>query len=202
MAISSDEDSNSELVIEGQVENAQGNAGTGPTAHSTSANVSVAPLEIAAQLAEEIEQQEQEAEVGDEAEVSVPTPEELAMAVVTTPTPTSDHTYSTTVSLPTPTPKAPTVSSSAPTQIPIYSTLTTTSPIAATIVPIYDAITDIFRYALWQGPHPAMLTQQSALVQSMTSVQSPISSPMVSPHPPFNVHLELADMEFLRKKAE
>ena len=47
-----------------------------------------------------------------------------------------------------------------------------------------------------------MITQQPALVQSTTSVQSPISSPMVSPPPPFNVHLDLADMEFLRKKAE
>ena len=36
----------------------------------------------------------------------------------------------------------------------------------------------------------------------MTSVQSPISSPMVSPPPPFNVHLDIADMEFVSKKAE
>ena len=33
-------------------------------------------------------------------------------------------------------------------------------------------------------------------------MQGPISSPMVSPSPPFNVHLDPADMEFLSKKAE
>ena len=201
VAISSDEESDSELMIEGQEENPQINAGTGPTAQTTSANPSVSPLEIDASLAEEIEQREQEAEEG-EAEVSVPTPEESATAVVTTPTPTTDHTYSTTVSIPTPVPIPPTVSSSAPTPIPIYSTLTTTSPVPATIVPICDAITHIMRYALGQGPHPAMRNQQAALVQSTTSVQSPISSPMVSPPPPFKVHLDPADMEFLSKKAE
>ena len=57
------------MVIERKEENAQSNEGTGPTAQTTSANVSVAPLEIDAQLAEEIEQQEQEAEEGDEAEM-------------------------------------------------------------------------------------------------------------------------------------
>ena len=36
----------------------------------------------------------------------------------------------------------------------------------------------------------------------MTSVQSPISTPVVSPSPPFNVHLDIADMEFLSKKAQ
>ena len=92
MAISPDEESDPELVIEGQKENVQGNAGRGPTAETTSANVSVAPGEIGASLEEEIEQQEQETEEGDEAEVSVPTPEESATAVVTTPTPTTDHT--------------------------------------------------------------------------------------------------------------
>ena len=30
----------------------------------------------------------------------------------------------------------------------------------------------------------------------------PYSSPMVSPSPPFNAHLDLADMEFLRMKVE
>ena len=61
MAISSDE-SDSELVIQGQVENLQGNAGMEPTAETTSANASVAPLEIDASLAEEIEQREQQQE--------------------------------------------------------------------------------------------------------------------------------------------
>ena len=202
VAILSDEESDSELVIDGQDENPQGNAGTGPTAQTTSANESVAPLEINAQLEEKIEQQEQEAEIEDEAEVSIPTPEVLATAVFTTPTPTFDHTYSTTVTIPTPAPIAPTVSSSVPTQIPIYSTLSTTSPIPSTILPICDAITNIIRCTLGQGPHPAMITQQEALVQSRKRVQSPISSPIVSPPPNFNVHLDLADMEFLRLKVE
>ena len=203
MVIPSHQESDSEVIIEEQEEeNAHASAGMGPTAQSTSANTSVTPLEIDVRLAEEIEQQEQEAEVGDTTEVSVPTPEELATGVVTTPTPTSAHTYSTTVSLPTPTPIPPTVSSSVPNPMPIYSTLTTTSPIPSKIVPICDAMTNIFRYALGQGPHPAMFTQQSALVQSATSVQSPISSPMVSPPPAFNVHLDPADIEFLRKKVE
>ena len=123
VSISSDEETEPDLVIEGQQENLQIDAGTGPIAQTTGANASVNPLEIEASLAEEIEQQEQEADQG-EAEVSVPTPEVLATAVVTTPTPTSDHTYSTTVSIPTPASLPPTVSSSssAPTPIPIYST--------------------------------------------------------------------------------
>ena len=128
-----------------RAENAQGNAGTGPTAQTTGANVSVTPLEIDAEIAEEIEQQEQEEEIGDEAEVSVPTPEESPTAVLTIPTPNHDHTYSTTVSIATPAPIPPIVSSLARTQIPIYSTLTNTSPVTATTVPIWDAITPIMR---------------------------------------------------------
>ena len=167
------------MVIGDQEENPQINAGTGPTPQTTSANARVAPLEISAALAEEIVQQEPEAEEG-EAEVSIPTPEVLATAVVTTPTPISDHTYSTTVSIPTPAPIPPTVSSSAPTPIPIYSTITTTYPVPTTIVPHCAAITHIMRFALGQGPHPAMMNQEAALVQSTTSLQTPISSPMVS----------------------
>ena len=96
----------------------------------------------------------------------------------------------------------PTVSSSVPTLMPIYSTLTTSSPIPSTIMPICDAITNLFRISPRQGPHSEMFPRQSALVQSKTSVQSGISSQMLSPSPPFNVHLEPADMEFLRKKLE
>ena len=155
VAISSDEESTVELVIEGQVENVQGNVGTGPTAQSTRANVSLPPLEIDASLAEEIEQREQEVEVGDEAEVSVPTPEELATAVVTTPTPTSDHTYSITVSLPTPTPIHPTVSSSAPTQIPIYSTLTSTSQNSRNNCPQFRCDNAHHALRCWARPSPS-----------------------------------------------
>ena len=135
-------------------------------------------------------------------EVSVPTLEELATAVVSSPTPTVEHTYATTVSLPMLTPILLSVSSSVPTPMPIYSTLTTPSPIPSTLVPICDAIRDTLRYAFVQEFHPAMLPQQSALVQSKTSVQSHISSPMVSHPPPFNVHLDPADMDVLRKKVE
>ena len=84
----------------------------------------------------------------------------------------------------------------------IYSTLTTASPIPSTIVPICEAITNIFRDALGQGPHPTMVTQKSALVQSTTSVQSPISIPKVSHSPPFNANLDPTDREFPRKKVE
>ena len=134
--------------------------------------------------------------------MSVPTQEEFAIAVGSPTTPSSDNTFSRTVSVNMPDPIFSTVSSSVPTPMPIYSTLKTTSPIDSTIVPICDAKTNIFRFALVQSPHPAMLAQQSALVKSTTSVQSPISRPMLSPPPPFNVHLDPADMELLRKKVD
>ena len=73
VAISSVQESEPELMIEGREEDPQTNAGTGPTAQTTSANARVAPLEIGVSFAEEIEQQEQEAEE-DGAEVIVPTP--------------------------------------------------------------------------------------------------------------------------------
>ena len=88
-----------------------------------------------------------------------------------------------------------------PTPAPIYSTLTTTSPIPSTLVPIWDAITDTLRYALGQGPHPTLLTHRP-LVQSTMSAEGPIPSSMVSPTPSFNAHLDLADVDFLKKKAE
>ena len=76
MAIPSDKESNSELIIEEQEEeNAQGSSATGPPAQKTSANTSVTPLEADVQLAEEIEQEEQEVEAGEATEVSLPTPE-------------------------------------------------------------------------------------------------------------------------------
>ena len=159
-------------------------------------------MEADVQPAMEREQQEQEVEVGETTEVSVPTQKELATALVSTPTPTPDHTYSTTESFPMPTQILPILSSSVPTPMPIYSTLTTASATPSILVPIWIAIMNTLRYALGQGPHPAMLTQQSTLVQSTTSVQSPISSPMVSAPPPFNAHLDTADMEFLKRKLE
>ena len=65
MAIPSDKESYSELVIVEQEENPQGNAGTGPTAQTTGADVSVTPLEANVQREKEIEQQDQEVEAGD-----------------------------------------------------------------------------------------------------------------------------------------
>ena len=75
-----------------------------------------------------------------------------------------------------PTPKLPTVSSSVATPMPIFTTLTTLSTIHSTLVHICYAITDSLRYALAQDPHSTMLAEQSALVQSSTNVESPISS--------------------------
>ena len=59
-------------------------------------------------------------------------------------------------------------------------------------------MTDTLLYPMGMGPHPASL-QQPAL-QTTISVQGPISSPVVTPSPTFNAHLDVADMDFLRKK--
>ena len=55
------------IIEEEEEENAQSSAGTGLTAQTTGAEVSLTPLEADVQLAEEIEQQEQEVEAGDNA---------------------------------------------------------------------------------------------------------------------------------------
>ena len=144
----------------------------------------------------------EEAELGMAMEVWVSTQEELAMAVASTPTPTLEHTYSAIVSIPTPIPILTTVSFPIPTPAPIYSTSTTTSAIPLTLLPISDEISDTFPYALGQGPHPKLLPQQSALEQSSTSVESPISSPMASPPAPFNAHLDPVDMQLMKEKLE
>ena len=89
-----------------------------------------------------------------------------------------------------------------PSPAPIYSTLTTTSSIPATLVPIFDPITDTLRYALGQGSQPTLLTQQSTLVQSTMSAQAPITSSIVAPTVLFNTRLHPADMDFLKKNAE
>ena len=135
-------------------------------------------------------------------ETRMPTQEELPMAVATTSTPNPDHTYSTTVRLPMPIPIFTTASSLVPSPVPIYSTVTTTFAIPPTLLPICDSITDMLRYALGQGPHPTLLPQQTTLVQSTMSAQAPITSPIVASTHPFNVHLDPADMDFLKKKAK
>ena len=111
--------------------------------------------------------------------------EEEEQQAMETSVPIPDHTYSTTVSSPQSTP------------VPIYSTATTTS-VTPNLVPISDAITDTLLYAMGLGPHPASLQQSAA--QTTTLVQGPISSPVVTPSPTFNAHLDVADMDFLRKK--
>ena len=121
-------------------------------------------------------------------EANIPTREELGMVVASTPKQTPAHTYSTVVS------------SSTPTQAPIYSIVTTTSPVPRTLLPICDAITDTLCYPLQQSPHPTIPAKQRALMQSTMTVQLHISSPVVSPTPSFNTHLDLTDMEFLKKK--
>ena len=172
VAIESDEESSAQLVIDDQAEGMpEQSAGTGPAVQSTSANRSATPKGVDVRTPMEVEE---EAEVGMAMEVSVPTPEDLGMAVASTPTPTPDHTYSTIVSAPTPIPILTTANFPMPTPAPIYSTLITTSPLPATLLPICDAITDTLRYALWQRPNPTLLTQQTTLVQSAMSEQGPI----------------------------
>ena len=57
MAIPSHEESDSELVIDGEAkETSEGNAGTGPIAQTTSANTSATPMEAEVQIVMEIEQ--------------------------------------------------------------------------------------------------------------------------------------------------
>ena len=50
------------------------------------------------------------------------------------------------------------------------------------------------------GPHPSSNAEPGVLVPSTMSAQAPISIPMVSPTPPFNIHLDHAEMDFLKKK--
>ena len=59
-------------------------------------------------------------------------------------------------------------------------------------------MTDTLFYAMGMGPHPALLQQSAA--QTTKSVQGPISTPVVTPSPTFNAHLDVADMDFLQKK--
>ena len=90
------------------------------------------------------------------------------------------------------------LSSSQPTPVLIYSTTTTTS-VPPNLIPISDAMREILRYALNLGTDPVSSPQQ-AMVQITISVQAPISSPVLNPSPTFDVHLNVADLEFLQKK--
>ena len=89
------------------------------------------------------------------------------------------------------------MSSSQSTLVPIYSTIPTTS-VPPNLVPISDAVKDILRYAMRMVPRPNSLQQPT--VQTTVSVQAPISSSVVTPSRTFDVHLDVADLEFLQKK--
>ena len=84
MAIPSDEESDSELVIDEQEEEKSGSAWRRPAAQTSIANTSATPMEDDVQLAVEIQQQEQEVEVGETMEVSVATQEEFVTEVAST----------------------------------------------------------------------------------------------------------------------
>ena len=189
--IESDAESNSGLIID---EPAKGkpkqSAEMRPATQSASPDTSATALVTGAQAPREVEQEEEEMEVGGEAEASTPTLEESAKAVVSLPTPTPIPIYTTVVSSPT------------PTRLPIYSTLTSTTQFRSVLAPTCDAITEFLHYPLGQGPDPSSIAQHIALVQSTMSAQAPISSPIVIPTPPFNLHLEPVHMEFLKKKSE
>ena len=92
------------------------------------------------------------------------------------------------------------MSSFLPNPAPIYSTTSKTSPVPPNLIPISEAMTHILRYALNLGPHLASLSKQATLVQTMSGVQPPISSPLATPTSTFNVHLDVPDHVFLKKK--
>ena len=173
VAIESDVESDEELGSDEQTKGTtKSKAWTGLEVQSTSGNTSATPMDADRRIPMEVEQEEEEAE----ARVAM----ETTIAVVTTPTPTTAHTYSTTVSAPTPIPIRTTMGSLMPTPAPIFSTVRTTSTVHSTLVQICDASTNTLRYALRQGPHPTLLTEQTTLVQSRMSAQAPISSTMGS----------------------
>ena len=134
-------------------------------------------------------QGKEEAKEGEAAlDVNVPKPESDMETPVCSPTPNPVSIYSTPLSPPTPTP------------IPIYSTVTSTAQVPPVLVPTCNSITEILRYAFGHAPHPSLILPAAALVQSMMSAQRQITSPMVSPSPPFNIYLDPADLDFLKKK--
>ena len=149
----------------------------------------------------QVEQEEEEVETEVAMELRMPT-QELAMSVAITPTPTPDHTYSINVRALTPISNLTTVSSLLSIPATIYSTVLTSFPILSPLLPLCDAIIDTRRYAHGQDTHPTLLTRQATLVQATMRAQFPISSSMVRAPLRINVHLDSADLHFLKKKAE
>ena len=120
--------------------------------------------------------------------MNVHTPESDMETTVRSPTPGPISIFSTVVSPPPPTP------------IPIYSNVTSTCHVPRVLVPICNAISEILCYAFGQGPNLSLSGPPAALRQSTMSGQATLSSPMTSPTPPFNIHLDPSDMNFLKKK--
>ena len=94
------------------------------------------------------------------------------------------------------------------TPISIYATLLCSTQAPPSPTPTISAINcnsifpnpAIVVYAFGQGAHPAPTATQVGLGQSTMSRQAPISSPTIDPSPPFDSHLDPADIEFLKKK--
>ena len=127
-------------------------------------------------------QGEEEVETDVAMEISTPTLEELASVLASSPTGAAIPIYSMVLSIPQVPPS--------PTPIQTITNCNASFPNPP-----------IIRYALGQGLHPSLPAQQEALVQSTMSAHAPISSPIVAPTP-FSVHLDHADMDFLKKKSE
>ena len=137
--------------------------------HSASANPSATPKGGDVRTPIAVEEEEEEAEVGLAMEISMPMKEQMGKAAASPPTATPDNTYLAIVSVPTPITILTTAISVQPSPAPIYSIVVTNSPIPTSLLPICDAITDTLRYALGQGAHPTLLTQETTVVQSKMS---------------------------------
>ena len=164
---------------------------------SVSVPTSATPLATGAEIPMDV-QRDEEVETAGAMEISTPTLDELASEVANSATPTPIPIYSKIVSSPTPTP------------IPIYSMVLSVPQVPPSPTPI-PTITNcnaifhnhvIISYEFGQDRHPSLAAQQEALEQSTMSTQAPVSIPTVAPTPPFKVHLDPADMDFLKIKSE
>ena len=116
------------------------------------------------------------------------------------------------MNVPTPEREEPmTVSSRMTIPIYIYSTVLSSSQVPSIPTPTRTTIRNfnaifpnkaIFLYAFEQCPNPSSTAQESALVQSTTSAYPPMSNPIVVHTPPFNIHLDPADMDFTKLKLD
>ena len=127
-------------------------------------------------------------------ETSSTTLEESAKAVKIIPTPTSIFICSTTVSSPMPPPMS------------IYSMVVIATQVHPSLKPTLTNCNAILSnpaslsYAFGPGPHLSSTAESGALGQLTMSAQSSISSRNLAPSPSFNIHLDPAEMDFLKKK--